>query len=239
MKNLKMLIEYDGTDFYGWQYQPDKRTVQGEIESALKKITNEEINLIGAGRTDHGVHALGQVANFHTCSRLTIEQIKKGINSLVGHDIYVKLVEEVVTQFNSRFSAKSKMYQYNIILEPMVFKLRYSWFVKYNLNLSIMEKAMPFLLTEQDFKGFAIRNGDKNTVCKILNLNLTRDDSQIIIKIEADRFLRKMVRGIVGFMVDVGRGRFSPDDVADVFSGKIKDLYFAPAHGLCLMEVQY
>jgi len=238
-KNFRMLIEYDGTNFYGWQCQPKKRTVQGELKSALKRITNETVSIIGAGRTDRGVHAVGQVANFFSSSNLTGEQLRKGINSLTPEDVYIKRIELVEDDFNSRFSAKSKVYCYYIISEPLPCKIRYNWFVKYHLDLSAMKKTIPYILGRHDFKNFSVGNGNNNSVCEIYDMNLTKSDLQIIIKFEADRFLWKMVRGIVGFMVDVGRGRFSPDETKDVFAGNLKDLYFAPPQGLFLVKVSY
>lgn len=239
MQNLRIFIEYDGTDFYGWQYQPNARTVQGEIENALEQLLNAKIRIIGAGRTDHGVHAICQVANFHTSSNLKLHQIKKGINSLTEDDVYIKDIDVVDNDFHSRYSAKTKIYHYYIVLEPSPLKLRYNWFVKHKLNVTKMKKVIPYILGEHDFKLFSANKGKDNTVCTIYNMNLTEDNSHIIIKIEGNRFLRKMVRGIVGFIHDVGRGRFSPGNVKEVFNSKIKDIYFAPSHGLCLVEVKY
>lgn len=234
-----MTIEYDGTDFSGWQYQPDVRTVQGDIEEALKKLTNSAVRLTGAGRTDQGVHALGQVANFHTATHLTTYQIKQGINSLTKDDVYIKSVEAVGNDFHSRFSAKTKIYRYQILREPSPMRIRYSWFTKYTLDVSQMRKVMPYLHGEHDFKNLAAQEEVGNTLCTITGMNLTADAEHSIIEFRGNRFLRKMIRGIVGFMHDVGRGRFTPENIDDVFEGKIKDLYFAPPHGLCLVEVQY
>jgi tRNA pseudouridine38-40 synthase len=239
MRNLKMVIEYDGTDFFGWQYQPNRRTVQGEIQAGLSKVTNEIIKIIGAGRTDQGVHALGQVANFHTSSQLELRKVMKSINSLTGEDIYVKNVYEVEDNFNSRYSAKTKLYQYHIVSEPFPLKIRYNWFVEYKLNISEMRKSIPYLLGEHDFRYFSAEDDKEDKVCKIYDMSLTTHNTHIIIKIEGNRFLRKMARGIIGFICDIGRGRFSPSDVYDVFKGKIKEIYLAPPHGLFLMEVRY
>lgn len=239
MRNIRLVIEYDGTNFFGWQYQPHRRTVQGEIGEALKKITAEDVKIIGAGRTDQGVHALGQVANFHTDSFLKTQHIKRGMNSLIGAEIYVREVDEVDSAFNSRYSAKSKLYCYHITREPSPFKIRYHWYVKYGLDVSAMEKVIPHIVGERHFENFAVSDGERNTVCTISNLNLTQNGSEIIIHIEGNRFLRKMVRGIVGFMIDVGRGRFSYRATEGVFTGKIKNIFFAPPQGLFLMDVKY
>ena len=234
-----MTIEYDGTDFCGWQYQPDHRTVQGDIEGALERLTDETIRIIGAGRTDQGVHALGQVANFHTATDMPLHKIKQGINALTKDDIYVKSVESVESGFHSRFSAKAKVYRYHILREPSPLKIRYGWYTRRRLNVPTMKRVIPMVLGEHDFKNLSAHSEAENTLCTISGMSLTVDAHSIIIKIEGNRFLRKMIRGIVGFMYDVGRERFSPENINDVFKDRIKDIYFAPPHGLCLVEVKY
>ncbi|MGB9720436.1 MAG: tRNA pseudouridine(38-40) synthase TruA [bacterium] len=255
MRNLRMIIEYDGTDFYGWQYQPDKRTVQGEIEKAIEKITGQNIRIIGAGRTDQGVHALAQVANFKTESNIPPEKFKKALNSLIGEDIHLREMSEVPLDFHARFSAKSKIYQYKIMTQFSPLKRRTYWLVEYELNIGRMRKVAALLIGEHDFKNISAHdeestpanqpspidseNDHKNTICKIYDLSLTIDDFDIIITIEANRFLRKMARGLVGFLVDVGRERYHPEDAMQIFSGALRGIYFAPPQGLCLMEVKY
>lgn len=239
MRNIRLTIEYDGTDFCGWQYQPNQRTVQGEIENALRKITDENIKIIGAGRTDQGVHALGQVANFKTNSRLTLNQFQKGINALIGDDAYIKEIDEVDEQFHARFSARSKIYRYSIMLKPSPLLRRYNWYVPFALDIELIKKIIPQIIGEHDFTHFSVHNGDEKGICIMTDLSLILSDYQITITLEANRFLRKMVRGIVGFLIDLARGRFSPDDTNRVFSGEIKDLYFAPTQGLCLIKVNY
>ena len=239
MRNLSMIIEYDGTSFYGWQYQPDRRTVQGEIQTALRQITGEEISLTAAGRTDQGVHALGQVANFHTGSELSLHTIQKAVNALVRDDVYVREIKVVPDEFNSRFSAKTKVYHYNITLEPSPFRLRYSWYLAHALDTLIMQSVASSLAGERDFKNFSVHNGEDNTVCNVHTITLQREDNRIVIKLEGNRFLRKMVRGIVGFLVDVGRGRFPVPDSQGYLMGPKMDFNFAPPQGLFLVEVKY
>lgn len=250
-----MIIEYDGTDFYGWQYQPGKRTVQGEIEEAIEETTGQPTRIIGAGRTDQGVHALAQVANFKTESKILPEKLRKALNSLTGEDICIKEVSEVPLEFHARFSAKSKIYQYRIMTQYSPLKRRTHWLVEYKLNIERMKKVIPDLVGEHDFKNVSVsdeastptneispadsENAHKNTICRIDDLSLTTDGFDIIISIEANRFLRKMVRGLVGFLVDVGRGRYYPEDLMQIFSGGQKAIYFAPPQGLCLMEIRY
>ncbi|MEO0142504.1 MAG: tRNA pseudouridine(38-40) synthase TruA [candidate division WOR-3 bacterium] len=156
MRNFKLTIEYEGTDFFGWQYQPNKRTVQGEIESALKRITKENIRVIGAGRTDQGVHALGQVANFKTESEIKPENLKDALNSLIADDVYIKEIIEVPLDFNARSSAKSKIYQYNIMRKYSPLQRRYFWLVEYTLNLGEMKRAIRYFIGEHDFKNLSV-----------------------------------------------------------------------------------
>jgi tRNA pseudouridine38-40 synthase len=239
MRNLSMVVEYDGTHFLGWQHQPNKRTVQGELQSALKKITGNSVKLTGAGRTDQGVHALGQVANFHTDSALPLLSMKRGVNSSVGDDVRVKDITVVPDDFHSRYSAKAKIYHYNITLEPSPFRLRYYWFLKQKPDVTTMSRVLPTLTGKRDFRNFSVRNGTENTVCDVVNIEVTHEDSEILVKVEGDRFLRKMIRGIVGFLVDVGRGRFTLADVEKCFGDHKPSIHFAPPQGLFLVAVKY
>lgn len=245
MRNLKLVLEYDGNNFYGWEYQPDRRTVQGELEMAVRRITGEDIRITGAGRTDHGVHALAQVANFKTRSDIPCEKLKEGLNALTGEDIYIKEVSEAPFDFHARFSARSKIYQYRIMTRFSPLKRMYYWFVNYKLNLQSMSQSAESFIGEHDFRYISVSNGDepqeykRNTICTMYHLSLTEVDNDIIINLEANRFLRKMVRGIVGFLVDVGRGRFQPETTEKLFTNRCRGLYFAPAQGLYLVEVKY
>lgn len=239
MRNLSMVVEYDGTHFFGWQYQPNKRTVQGELQAALRKITGNSVKLTGAGRTDHGVHALGQVANFLTDSSLPLLSMKRGVNASIGDDVRVKDITVAPDDFNSRYSAKAKVYHYHITLEPSPFRLRYYWYLKQTPDVDTMLKILPSLTGRHDFQNFSVRNGSENTVCNVIDIEVTHEDSEICVKVEGDRFLRKMVRGIVGFLVDVGRGRFTIPDVEKCFSGQKPSIHFAPPQGLFLVSVIY
>lgn len=239
MRNLSMTIEYDGTHFFGWQYQPNKRTVQGELQSALRKMLSEEVKLTGAGRTDQGVHALGQVANFHAETQLPLLSIKRGINALIGDDVHVKDITAVADDFDSRFSAKTKIYHYHLTLEPSPFRLRYCWYLKQAPIVDTVRKAIPSLIGQRDFKNFSVRNGSDNTLCNIVDLDIAQEDSKILVRVEGNRFLRKMVRGIVGFLVDIGRGRFALSEIREFFDEPKKDINFAPPQGLFLVVVNY
>jgi len=239
VRNIKFTIEYDGTDFHGWQAQPELRTVQGEIEKALQQLLQEPVRINGAGRTDQGVHALGQVANCSVLSSMKLEQIRSGLNALTPAQIYTRSIAEVPADFHGRFSARSKIYRYQIIWEPSPCRLRYNWYIPYKLDLVSIQDAMPLFIGNKDFKYFSVSNGKENTLCTIFDISLTQDESQLIIKIEGDRFLRKMVRGIVGFLHDIGRGRFTLEDVPGAFTGTVKDMFFTPPQGLFLTEVRY
>jgi tRNA pseudouridine38-40 synthase len=239
MRNLSMVVEYDGTHFFGWQYQPNKRTVQGELQTALKKITGDSVKLTGAGRTDQGVHALGQVANFHTDSSLPLLSVKRGVNANIGDDVRVKDIAIVPDDFNSRYSAKAKIYHYHITLEPSPFRLRYYWYLKQEPDVPTMLKILPRLIGQRDFQNFSVRNGSDNTVCNVIDIEVTHEDNKMLVRVEGDRFLRKMIRGIVGFLVDAGRGRFTPADVEKCFGDQKPNIYFAPPQGLFLVAVKY
>lgn len=241
-RNIKLKIEYDGTDFSGWQKQPKLRTVQGEIEEKLKKILQEKITLIGSGRTDVGVHALEQVANFKTGSKLNLVSIHRGLNSLLKEDILIKDVEEVDLDFNSRFSAKSRVYRYKICLGNDVFLRRYAWEISYCLDFSKIKKATKAILGRQDFTSFCVSKSAKpDNHCFIFRAGWKKDRKRLDFEIEADRFLHTMVRSLVGTLIDVGRGYFSLKDFTKILKAKDhkKAGLTAPAKGLYLVKVNY
>ena len=168
-KNIRLTLEYEGTNFHGWQVQPKGRTIQGEIEDKLKRILKEKVSLIGAGRTDAGVHALGQVANFKTNSKLKLENMFKGLNSLLPPDIIVKDIKEVKNDFHARFSAKSRVYKYRIYLNRSAVLRRFVWEVGYALDLDKMEAVARKILGRHDFSSFCIAKSSKqNNVCNVL-----------------------------------------------------------------------
>ncbi len=239
MRNIKLVLEYDGTDFHGWQYQPDERTVQGDLEEALHKLIQENIRIIGAGRTDQGVHAYGQVANFHTASAMQLNEMKKAINAVTHDDVHVREIKEVPLDFHSRYSARAKTYAYYVLHEASPMRRRYAWVLNHSLHTDDMVMTTKMICGTHDFRHFAVTNGKNSTTCTIKSIDVHTRGPQTVITVTGDRFLHKMVRGIVGFLYDVGRERFHPNDADKVFSGTLKDMYFAPAHGLFLMEVHY
>jgi tRNA pseudouridine38-40 synthase len=242
LRNIKLEIEYDGTDFYGWQTQPKLRTVQKEIQERLKAILKHEINLIGSGRTDVGVHALGQMANFKTQNPLDKESILRGLNGLLPDDIVIRNVEEVEHDFNARHSAKIRLYEYRIYLGKTAILRRYVWEVLYSLNLDHILKATDQVLGEHDFSSFCLAESQKeNNLCKVTKTSWEKLENKLIFKIEANRFLHTMVRSLVGTLVEVGRGYFSVSDFMDIMKAndRKKAGPTAPACGLYLVEVRY
>ncbi|KPL01701.1 MAG: hypothetical protein AMJ73_10140 [candidate division Zixibacteria bacterium SM1_73] len=241
-RNIKLKIEYDGKDFYGWQKQPDLRTVQGEIQERLEMILGHKINLIGAGRTDVGVHALGQVANFKTTTKLNIDSIINGLNGLLPGDIVIKGIEEVDLNFNSRYDAKSRSYKYRIHLGRTAILRNFVWEVLYSLNLEDIFEATKKIEGKHDFSSFCVAESTKdNNVCQVFSAGWEKSGNELIFKIEADRFLHTMVRSLVGTFVEVGRGYFSVSDFVDAMEAKDRKKAgpTAPACGLYLVEVEY
>jgi tRNA pseudouridine38-40 synthase len=241
-RNIKLEIEYDGTDFYGWQIQPKLRTAQGEIQDKLETILGHKINLIGAGRTDVGVHALGQAANFKTTNELSKNSIINGLNGLLPDDIVIKRIEEVDLNFNSRYNAKSRLYKYRIYLGRTAIWRKYVWEVLYSLNLENILEATKKIQGEHDFSSFCVAESTKdNNACRVFSAIWEKSSDELIFKIEADRFLHAMVRSLVGTLVEVGRGYFSVSDFVNIMEAKDRKKAgpTAPACGLYLVEVKY
>lgn len=241
-RNIKLEIEYDGTDFHGWQMQPELRTVQGEIQEKLKTILRHEVSLIGAGRTDVGVHALGQVANFKTDNPLDGESILRGLNGLLPHDVAVKKVQEVDSDFHARHSATSRLYRYRIYRGRTAILRRYVWEVLYSLNLERIVRATQGIQGEHDFSSFCVAESAKdNSVCNVTLASWEEYGDELLLKIGANRFLHTMVRSLVGTLVEVGRGYFSVEDFSDIMKAKDRRKAgpTASACGLCLVEVKY
>jgi tRNA pseudouridine38-40 synthase len=241
-RNIKIEIEYDGTDFHGWQIQPKLRTVQKEIQDKLETILGHKVNLIGAGRTDVGVHALGQVANFKTASELDKNSIINGLNGLLPDDIVIKRIEEVDLNFNSRYDAKSRLYKYRIYPGRTAILRKYVWEVLYLLNLKSVLEATKKIEGEHDFSSFCVAESVKNNnTCRVFSAIWEKSIDELIFKIEADRFLHAMVRSLVGTLVEVGRGYFSVSDFVNIMEAKDRKKAgpTAPACGLYLVEVRY
>jgi tRNA pseudouridine38-40 synthase len=244
-KNIKLILEYDGTRYHGWQRQTNLPTLQEMLEKKIETMTGETINLIASGRTDTGVHALHQVANFKTHTHLDPSTINKGLNALLPADIFVKQAENVPLDFNSRYSAKSKIYEYRILNreEPDIFLRSYAWHIATDLNLEKMSACLSMLLGSHDFSSFkSSGSGNNNPVREMMKAELRGpEDDLITFSFEATGFLRHMVRNILGTVIEVGRGKLDVDDFMEIFQSKDrrKAGIKAPSQGLFLKLVKY
>ena len=243
-KNFKIIIEYDGSAYHGWQRQPEDISIQSVIENALARICGQHVSLIGSGRTDAGVHAMGQVANFCVNTRHTEDVFLKALNSLLPEDIVIKSCEEMNIDFHARFAAKRKLYQYRILNHPIPTALfrNFAWHIKKPLDLFRMQEACRHLIGSHDFKAFQGQGSDVNdTIRRIFRAALSRKDRQIIFEIEGDGFLRYMVRNIVGSLVDVGLEKSTPEAFKEILLSRDRTCagVTAPAQGLFLMAVNY
>ena len=245
MRNIKLTIEYDGTDFAGWQLQPGERTVQGVIEKALNKTLGEKMRVIASGRTDSGVHAKAQAANFKTNSNLSYDSIKKALNAKLPPDVAIKDCRRASEDFNARFDAKLKTYRYTISNSPVrpAIARRYAYFMPQPLNVCLMRKEADALIGRKDFKSFhASGRSVKDFRRHIKSILIKKDrDNFIYVDIEADGFLYNMARNIVGTLVEVARGKLPAGSTTKIL--KARDRRGAgptmPAKGLCLLEVKY
>lgn len=246
MRNIKLTIEYDGKNFAGWQTQPDKESIQDEIEKAIEAVTGEKVEIIGSGRTDAGVHALGQVANFHTNSNIEVAKFPYAINSKLKKSIVIKKAEEMPDRFHSRYNCVEKTYMYIINNNEFPSALeRYKEFhVPFKLDIEKMREALKYFVGTHDFKGFMSSGGNKRktTVRTLTKCELVTDNyGRIVIELTGDGFLYNMVRIICGTIVDVGLGKIDVYDIpAIIESGDRKRAgRTLPPHGLYLKEVRY
>jgi tRNA pseudouridine38-40 synthase len=241
--NYKLYISYDGTNFSGWQIQPNVRTIQQDLQVAIQEIfKNNSIKLYGSGRTDSGVHAYGQIANFSISTTMDVNQIIKAVNSKINRDIYVYKCRIVEEDFNSRFSAVNREYIYKINTSYNPFERNYSWYVSYDLDLNKLHECASYLLGNHDFKLFckSLSLKDKNN-CIINKSYWTIDGNYLLYNISANRFLHHMVRMLVGTMIEVSKGNLS----IDVFHKMVRaenlksHIVTCPANGLYLNKVNY
>lgn len=244
MRNIKLILQYDGTNYRGWQVQLGLPTVQGVIEDKLYEILKERVKIIGAGRTDSGVHALGQVANFKIEAHIAAQAILRGLNSLLPRDIIIVDASEVDLAFHARYSAKSKLYKYLITTAPYPspFHRNYALHCGRPLDLSAMKLACGYLIGEHDFSSFRaadLKQGDPRR--NLYRLEPIDKEGFIEIYIEASGFLKHMARNLVGTLLEVGLGRREPSWVRDVLESKDRRAAgrAAPQHGLYLVSVIY
>jgi tRNA pseudouridine38-40 synthase len=244
MRNLKLILEYDGTDFHGFQLQRRLRTVQGELEACFSRLLGETITVIGAGRTDAGVHALGQVANFRTTRPIAAEKLTGVLNAALPPDVKVQQCEEVSNGFHARRCARSRTYRYTVIERPSPSPLlgRHALIVPHRLDAPAMTAAAKPLLGRHDFRAFQAAGSETRTAERtLMRLDCRRTDNRIEITAEADSFLYHMVRIIVSALLAVGRGELPPEALAGALASRqrLPRSTPAPACGLCLLRVSY
>lgn len=241
-QNYKLVLSYDGTDFHGWQRQPRRRTVQGMVEDSLERIVHKRIPVIGAGRTDAGVHAQAQVAHFKAKISLNEEELFRALNSLLPPDIRIVSSEKAEPDFHARKMARSKIYQYRIYNSPSIspFLIRYVHHWSSSLDLARMKEAASLFVREDDFSGFS-SNRFLHPVRKVFRSKIKKEGPEIIYTVDANGFLRYMVRTMVGTILEIGRGKSPLEIIEEIFEKKDRSLAgpTAPAKGLCLMRVNY
>ncbi len=244
MRNIRLTIEYDGKEFNGWQKQPNKLNIQGNLEKVISDLTKEEIEIIGSGRTDAGVHALGQVANFKTNSNIPIEKFAIAINSRIKQSIRIKKAEEVDERFHSRYNCKRKTYRYIINTSEtgsaIYRNLEYN--IKMQLDVKKMQEAVKFFVGEHDFSAFkSSGTSSKSSVRTIYNAKVEQDGERIIIELTGNGFLYNMVRIISGTLVEVGLNKIKPEDITKIIESKNRQNAgkTLPPCGLYLVSVEY
>ena len=255
MRNFKIVLQYEGTRYRGWQKQVStENTIQGKLEALLTKMTGEKIEIIGSGRTDAGVHALGQVANFHADTQMSPEEILNYMNFYLPEDIAAISVKEVSERFHSRLNVKGKSYCYRVVQTevPHIFDRKYAHFMKEDLDVAAMEKAAEILVGTHDFKAFtSSKKGKKSTVRTIEKIEIKKTVSasmrmqnvqdEIRFIYSGNGFLYHMVRIMTGTLLEVGTHKKRPEEVAEILDSGLREKAgeLVPAKGLILMEVRY
>jgi len=244
LRNIRFTLQYDGTNYHGWQIQPNAVTIQEILESTLGRVVSHPVRVTGAGRTDAGVHARGQVASFRTESSIPPEKLKRALNGLLPDDIKVLEITEADPGFDARRSAQGKIYRYFILNspEPSPWLYRYSWHFPSPLDCEAMQTAAGHLVGRREYSSFQASDGNtRSSVRKIEFFTVNPQRSIITFEVKADGFLKHMVRGMVGTLVEVGRGRFSPRKVEEILSAQDRTQAGpnAPARGLFLWKVVY
>lgn len=241
-RRYRLTLEYDGTGFFGWQLQPDKRTVQGVLEEALGRLFGDSVRITGAGRTDTGVSALGQVAHFDAPVRFEPEVIKKALNYFLSPDVRVSQVRPVSSDFHARYSARWRWYRYRVFTFERAIERQHGWWPRFKFDTKCLQKAAFALVGEHDFTPFSsVDSETENRLCHVFIARWELVDDEWRFHIIADRFLRHMVRSLVGTMLDTARGRFSLHQFGEILQSRHKshDVFTAPPGGLCLMRVGY
>jgi tRNA pseudouridine38-40 synthase len=243
-RNIRLILEYEGGGYHGWQIQPEALTIQEVLEDRIRSITQHPSRAVAAGRTDAGVHALQQVVHFHTPSALPVQAIRQGLNALLPPDVRVLRADEVDWSFHARFSAVSKRYEYRIWTAPVlsVFAHRYTWGISRGLDVDAMVIASRSILGSHDFTSFHSAKSDRRSpVRDVTGCGWQREVPVLRFWIEANGFLRYMVRSIVGTLVEIGLGKRTPDSMGQILAARDRRAagFTAPARGLFLVSVSY
>lgn len=237
------MLEYDGTEFAGYQRQPGLRTVQGELEKCLARIAGERVKTVAAGRTDAGVHAVGQVVSFHTSGTIPVDRIVRAANSVLPRDVAVRAAEEVPDEFHARFSARSRVYQYTVVESSSRLALvgRYAYVVYDRVDDAAMREASQALVGVHDFGGLALKENGEAAVRDVKRVQVVRRGRMVQITIEANAFLRSMARFVAFALLEVGFGRLSRGDLERILETGERHVPLKPAppQGLCLVKVNY
>ncbi len=244
MRNVMVVVQYDGTDYYGYQYQPEVPTIQGVLERVISRIVKERVTVYGSGRTDAGVHAAGQVINFRTAGSIPIDRMCVAMNSLLPPSIAAVEADEVDEYFHARYSARSRLYSYDILNRevPNALQSRFSWHIKRQLDVEAMQRSAQVLVGVHDFSSFACADRDDGSPMRDLEeIEVRRSGEHVFITLRANAFLRSMARITVGTLVEVGLQLRPDSDVKRILEAADRRMAgkTAPAHGLCLMDVEY
>jgi tRNA pseudouridine38-40 synthase len=242
-RRYRATVEYDGTDFLGYQIQATGRTVQGEIEKSLEEITGTAIRIDGAGRTDSGVHAIGQVIAFNVAWKHTLAELQRALNATLPRDIVITDLKITDNDFHPRFSALSRSYRYTIVNQPWpsVLQRRYAHHVTEKLDVAVMNEASQFLIGSHDFASFGKPPQGEITIREVMQAEWTVENNRLVFEIMANAFLYRMVRTIVGTLIQVGLGRLTLDEIKQILEARdlTRSAAPAPPHGLCLTRVTY
>jgi len=244
IRNIKLIVTYDGSSYHGWQIQPGKRTIQGILTEAIHNLTGAETSLFGASRTDAGVSALGQVAFLQIDSPIPTENLAKAITDRLPSDIAVTEAAEVPQSLDVIGSAKSKLYRYTIFTgeHRPVLQISHCWHIPEKLNIKAMAEAAKLLIGKKDFKSFAsAKDPRENSIRTIFHCDVTSEDDWVYIDVEGDAFLYNMVRNIVGTLVEFGKGKWKPEKINEIIEARdrTKAGPIAPPQGLCLIWIKY
>jgi tRNA pseudouridine38-40 synthase len=242
MPNFKLIVEYDGSGFSGWQVQPELRTVQGVIEAALRKHLGYEIKITGAGRTDAGVHAIDQCANFQADIDWGADAVRKALNGVLPDDIVVKSCEEVADDFNARFSARSRHYVYRIYNERSSIRRHFFSCYEGDINYDLLQTMASYIFGEHDFGSFCVKKSQRDSnLCTVRKSYWTNDGKEFTFQIISNRFLHGMVRSLVGTMLKVNAGSLELEEFKDLIDNpeRSEKILTAPANGLYLVEIRY